>query len=75
MIVVGGGWQDQVGGLLPGFKITTCDNKIPLDVLPVVLDTPPAVVQLFNSHALLLYTGSSRLARNLLQSVIQRSVV
>jgi fucokinase len=31
-LTTGGGWQDQVGGLLPGFKLTTSSAKIPLEV-------------------------------------------
>jgi len=71
-LTTGGGWQDQVGGVLPGFKITHSLPKIPLEVVPQVLPVPPAVLSQFNAHLLLLYTGSSRLARNLLQTVIRR---
>jgi len=71
-MTTGGGWQDQVGGLMGGFKLTRSAAVIPIRVEPRMLTVPAAAVQSFNQHLVLLYTGSSRLARNLLQTVVRR---
>ena len=37
MLTTGGGWQDQVGGLYPGVKVTRAAACLPLRVMPDVL--------------------------------------
>ena len=32
LLTTGGGWQDQVGGLLPGFKFSVSPNAVPVAV-------------------------------------------
>jgi len=32
VLTTGGGWQDQVGGLLPGAKLSTSQKGLPLKV-------------------------------------------
>ena len=59
-----GGWQDQVGGLYPGVKAGFCAPKLPLTVGVTPVADPGAVLQ---AHLFLVYTGKTRLARNLLQ--------
>ena len=65
----GGGWQDQVGGLTPGFKIVRTSpgsNQIPtftsLPALPVAGPGGPV--------ALLYFTGVRRMARGILRGVV-----
>ncbi|KAF9964438.1 hypothetical protein BGZ70_006455 [Mortierella alpina] len=38
MMNTGGGWQDQIGGILPGFKVSTCQLGLPIQD-PEVVDT------------------------------------
>jgi fucokinase len=72
MMTTGGGWQDQVGGIVPGFKVIVSQNSLPLTVTHSSIKVPLDSIKRFNDHALLLYTGATRLAKNLLQTVIQR---
>ncbi|XP_064640542.1 L-fucose kinase-like [Lineus longissimus] len=71
MLTTGGGWQDQVGGLLGGIKVGHSKPE-----LPVFLDyTYPKIsvetMQTFASQLILIYSGRTRLAKNLLQDVIR----
>lgn len=63
----GGGWQDQVGGLMPGIKVGRSRAQLPLKVEVEEVTVPEGFVQTLNDHLLLVYTGKTRLARNLLQ--------
>lgn len=63
----GGGWQDQVGGLVPGIKIGRSKAQLPLRVEVEKIPVPSGFTQTLNDHLLLVYTGKTRLARNLLQ--------
>ena len=72
MLTTGGGWQDQVGGCYPGFKLAVSGDRLPLLVEVVTLQPPPAFVQQFSDHCLLIHTGQSRLAKNLLGTVLRR---
>ena len=71
----GGGWQDQVGGLLPGVKLITTSPG--LDQTPVVRNVPfdAEGKRDLSSRCLLLYTGQKRLARNILGNVVNRYVM
>nr|XP_020653568.1 L-fucose kinase isoform X1 [Pogona vitticeps] len=71
VLTTGGGWQDQVGGLVPGLKIGRSDARLPLKVDVEPIAVPEGFVQTLNQHLLLLYTGKTRLARNLLQDVLR----
>ena len=72
MLTTGGGWQDQVGGCYPGFKIAVSGDTLPLLVETHVIKTPANFNEIFNDHILLIHTGQSRLAKNLLQTVLRR---
>ncbi|NWI64307.1 FUK kinase, partial [Todus mexicanus] len=67
----GGGWQDQVGGLVPGIKIGRSKARLPLRVEVEKIPVPEGFTQTLNDHLLLVYTGKTRLARNLLQDVVR----
>uniref|UniRef100_A0A669R9C9 L-fucose kinase n=1 Tax=Phasianus colchicus TaxID=9054 RepID=A0A669R9C9_PHACC len=67
----GGGWQDQVGGLVPGIKIGRSEARLPLRVEVEEILVPEGFAQILNNHLLLVYTGKTRLARNLLQDVVR----
>lgn len=64
---VGGGWQDQVGGLFGGVKIARSAAQLPLRVEVEQLSLSQDFLSVLQQHLLLVYTGKTRLARNLLQ--------
>ncbi|OPJ78107.1 L-fucose kinase isoform B [Patagioenas fasciata monilis] len=70
-LTTGGGWQDQVGGLVPGIKIGRSKAQLPLRVEVEKILVPDGFTQTLNDHLLLVYTGKTRLARNLLQDVVR----
>jgi len=75
MMTTGGGWQDQIGGLLPAFKLGTSNAQLPLEVnwrqLNVNNNNNKIFWDDFDERIILVYTGQTRLARNLLQSVLR----
>ncbi|CAE7261491.1 FCSK [Symbiodinium sp. CCMP2592] len=72
MLTTGGGWQDQVGAILGGAKLTRSKASLPLRVLPEQLPLQPSFSEEFESRLLLIFTGRPRLAKHLLQNVIRR---
>uniref|UniRef100_A0A8C5LGP4 L-fucose kinase n=1 Tax=Jaculus jaculus TaxID=51337 RepID=A0A8C5LGP4_JACJA len=71
VLTTGGGWQDQVSGLMPGIKVGRSRAQLPLKVEVEEITVPEDFVQKLNDHLLLVYTGKTRLARNLLQDVLR----
>ncbi|XP_041455292.1 L-fucose kinase-like [Lytechinus variegatus] len=71
MLTTGGGWQDQVGGLTPRINIGRTTPGLPckVEISPVPISDEDH--EYFNQHFILVYTGKTRLARNLLQDVIR----
>ncbi len=71
-LTTGGGWQDQVGGVLGGTKlVTTSRGLIPdprVHYLPADVIDPDAN----GGRTLLYYTGVTRLAKNILEQVVGR---
>lgn len=68
----GGGWQDQVGGIVDGVKLirTQPGLKQKIQVEQVVL--PQRMQALLEKRFCLIYTGQRRLARNILRDVVGR---
>jgi fucokinase len=69
-LTTGGGWQDQVGGVLPGVKVITTEPGLVPDpkisyVTADVLDPGQN-----GGQTLLYYTGLRRLAKNILHDVV-----
>ena len=71
LLTTGGGWQDQVGGILPGFKYSISPDSFPVRVITETIPVPDAFLEAFNSRLIAIYTGRQRLARSLLQDVIR----
>ncbi|XP_052231243.1 L-fucose kinase-like isoform X2 [Dreissena polymorpha] len=71
LLTTGGGWQDQVGGLLGGVQLGVSGAGLPLYVEAQDLQVDPEVLQALNERLVLIYTGKTRLARNLLQDVVR----
>lgn len=70
MLTTGGGWQDQVGGVYPGFKLCRSARRLPLRLSVTPVPTSPSLVREFESHAIFVHTGLPRLAKNLLRTVL-----
>jgi galactokinase/mevalonate kinase-like predicted kinase len=71
-LTTGGGWQDQIGGVLDGVKvITTAPGLVPdanIHYVPADVLDPHAN----GGCTLLYYTGITRLAKNILRQVVGR---
>lgn len=67
MLTCGGGWQDNVGGLAPGFKIANSKAELPIEVEYKVLKVSDSMIDELNKCLVFVYTGKTRLAKNLLQ--------
>ena len=72
MLTTGGGWQDQVGGLFGGIKLSTTRPGLPQrpTIEPVTLS--PEIARRLHERLLLLYTGQRRLAKGILRTVMGR---
>ncbi|CAJ0558387.1 unnamed protein product, partial [Mesorhabditis spiculigera] len=73
LLTTGGGWQDSIGGLSPGLKIThfqteATDGK---HFLTKTIELPEKLRSEMQNRFALVYTGKTRLAKNLLQEVIR----
>ena len=71
-LTTGGGWQDQIGGAVGGLKLVATEpGLVPqpsIRHVPADLLDPKAN----DGQTLLYYTGITRLAKNILQSVVGR---
>jgi len=77
MLTAGGGWNDPVGGIIGGFKQGKCskftdDKSDSITVTYDKIQVSQDCIDLINKHLVLIYTGRTRLARDLLQDVIRR---
>ncbi len=70
MLTSGGGWQDQVGGVLPGLKLV---QTVPgLEQVPVVRWLPSRFFQgPEKARMLLYYTGITRIAHDILGEIVR----
>lgn len=71
LLTTGGGWQDQVGGVMGGIQRGYCQACLPLCIQTEEIKISEKFLRILNKHILLLYTGKVRLAKNLLQNVIR----
>ncbi len=71
-LTTGGGWQDQIGGLVPGIKLISSAPTRP--ILPRVEPVPllANVAAELEQRFVLAFTGIERLAKNVLQIVVAR---
>ena len=70
----GGGWQDQVGGLIPGIKMISSKAGKRQKIICEPLMISDSVLQELNNRFCLIYTGQRRLARNLLREVVGKYI-
>eukprot|EP00795_Rhopilema_esculentum_P010877 gene10877-19700_t len=71
LMTTGGGWQDNVGGLAPGIKEGSSKRGLPLKVTATPLSMPQGFLEHFEKHLILIFSGKTRLARNMLQDVLR----
>ncbi|KAI6652050.1 L-fucose kinase [Oopsacas minuta] len=71
LLTTGGGWQDQCGGIFPGAKLSSTSKGLPLKITVEEILISEEIIDKFNRHFVLVYTGKTRLARNLLQDVLR----
>lgn len=66
----GGGWQDQIGGLVPGIKLisTTAGYNQQFNIKPIKLSKE--MIDIFEKRYVLIFTGQRRLAKNLLRNIM-----
>jgi fucokinase len=72
MLTTGGGWQDQVGGLMGGIKLVTSESGLLQKINAHPLQLTAAVMQELTDWMLLIYTGPQRLAKNLLHMMVAK---
>lgn len=70
----GGGWQDQVGGLVAGIKFITTTKGITQNIKIEKIEISDETKQELQDRYALIYTGQRRLARNLLREVMGRYI-
>ena len=68
MMTTGGGWQDQVGGLVGGVKMVSSEPGLPQNLRVEMLQAD--ITEELNQRTFLVYTGQQRLAKNLLRSIM-----
>ena len=68
----GGGWQDQMGALVPGVKLlrTKPGRRQRIEWTRLDAASERAFAKYLDEHALLYFTGQKRMARNVLNGVI-----
>jgi fucokinase len=72
MLTTGGGWQDQVGGLVGGIKLVTTKPGLPQKIQVAPVRMSPETQTDLADRLRLVYTGQQRLAKNLLRAVMGR---
>lgn len=65
----GGGWQDQVGGLVGGVKSTTTSPGIPQRPIVEQLSMSASQIDQLESRLVVYFSGQQRLARDILRRV------
>ncbi|MFC1677915.1 hypothetical protein ACFL3G_12755 [Planctomycetota bacterium] len=71
-LTTGGGWQDQIGGVVGGVKMISTQAGLLPDATIRYLSDDVLRPGLNNGQSLLYYTGITRLAKNILQQVVGR---
>jgi len=74
LMSTGGGWQDQVGGIVPGIKMVTTAPGLEQKVVCTPLKLIDNVKNELGERFALIYTGQRRLARNLLREVVGKYI-
>ncbi len=70
----GGGWQDQVGGLFPGIKLTATRPGTPQRLRGRRIVMPDEAFRELSERHALVFTGQRRMARNILRDIMGKAV-
>jgi fucokinase len=70
MLTIGGGWQDQVGGLVGGIKLIRSLPGVPQIPTYEEVVLPEDVREQFERQFVLVYTGQKRLAKRILRNIM-----
>jgi galactokinase/mevalonate kinase-like predicted kinase len=71
-LTTGGGWQDQIGGVVDGVKVVTTDAGLMPDARVHYVPSDVLDPHANGGSTLLYYTGITRLAKGILQQVVGR---
>ena len=72
-LTCGGGWQDQIGGLFGGFKLGTSKaHEFPVIAHVQRMPLQPSTISKLDDRLILVFSGQTRLAKNILQQVLHR---
>lgn len=72
LMSTGGGWQDQLGGLMPSVKLIKTAPGLPQNYNIQTLDLSEETLRELEGRLLLVYTGQKRLAKNILRDIVQK---
>ena len=67
----GGGWQDQVGGIVNGIKLLSSKKGLRQHIKIEQVELDKEVLKELQERFIIIYTGQRRLARNLLRNVVK----
>lgn len=70
----GGGWQDQIGGIVPGIKCIYTEPGANQQFKIEKLNVSKSFVSEINNRFALIYTGQRRLAKNLLRDIMNNYI-
>lgn len=73
LLTTGGGWQDQIGALVPGVKYITSNSGKQI-VETAQLELTESFKDKINSRLFLIFSGQRRLARNILRNIIDKYI-
>lgn len=66
----GGGWQDQIGGIVPGIKCISTQPSMNQKFEIEKIHVSESLAKQINDRFMLIYTGQRRLAKNLLRDIM-----
>ncbi len=72
LMKTGGGWQDQVGGFINGFKLITTDKGIDQNIKYELFKPSEQILNLLKHKAVLIYTGERFYGRFILSDIMKR---
>jgi fucokinase len=73
LLTSGGGWQDQAHGIIPGIKtVSSAPSQLPVALTVERIPLSESLKKELESRIVLVFTGMTRLARNILQDVLRR---
>ena len=70
----GGGWQDQIGGVVPGIKCIYTEPSENQEFRIEKLNLSNKFISEINNRMVLIYTGQRRLAKNLLRDIMNNYI-